>query len=297
MAISDGISDQRRAYLTGVTCSCGSRSTCMCSIIRQKDARRSKGRSSSDMQRRIRSTSSWPEILLMAKYCRSKHILANRFNWYLWSGHRHHWQASTSWHKKPGAVCVPVVADHILVLLLTFFSILGQLSYTFTPYLFVAVLPEQPDFLLIFLRLHRIFPQRRSFDLKPGEDQSVDKGLVKKDKSSANNPVFVIMDMKLLITLSSLYMQYRLCYAWIFFIIYFMFTKSNCIHCRLQYLIYSEFTVQNNQVREEMNKDDLINTHFVSMRMSPLVGSRTALQMSSCVTGMDLFIDTHRSER
>lgn len=76
-----------------------------------------------------------------------------------------------------------------------------------------------------------------------------------------------------------------------------MFTKSNCIHCRLQYLIYSEFTVQNNQVREEMNKDDLINTHFVSMRMSPLVGSRTALQMSSCVTGMDLFIDTHRSER
>lgn len=24
-----------------------------------------------------------------------------------------------------------------------------------------------------------------------------------------------------------------------FFIIYFMFTKSNCIHCRLQYLIYS----------------------------------------------------------
>lgn len=35
------------------------------------------------MHRRIRSTSSWPEILLIARYCRSKHILANRFSWYL----------------------------------------------------------------------------------------------------------------------------------------------------------------------------------------------------------------------
>ena len=83
MAILEGISDQRRAYLTGVTCSWGSRSTCMCSIMRQKEARRSKGRSSSDMQRRIRSTSSWPEILLMARYWRSRHMRANRFSWYL----------------------------------------------------------------------------------------------------------------------------------------------------------------------------------------------------------------------
>lgn len=41
MAISEGISDQRRAYFTGVTCSWGSRSTCMCSMSRQKDALRS----------------------------------------------------------------------------------------------------------------------------------------------------------------------------------------------------------------------------------------------------------------
>lgn len=47
MQISVGISDQRRAYLTGLTCSCGSRSTCMWSIRRQNDARRSAGSDSS----------------------------------------------------------------------------------------------------------------------------------------------------------------------------------------------------------------------------------------------------------
>jgi len=41
--IFNGISDQRRAYFTGVTVSCGSRSTCMCSISRQNEARRSYG--------------------------------------------------------------------------------------------------------------------------------------------------------------------------------------------------------------------------------------------------------------
>lgn len=39
------------------------------------------------------------------------------------------------------------------------------------------------------------------------------------------------------------------------------------------------------------------STYFVSMRMSAFAGSRTALQISSCVTGMDLFIDTHKSDR
>ena len=43
MEMTDGISDQSRAYLTGVTVSCGSRSTCICNIRRQKDARRSMG--------------------------------------------------------------------------------------------------------------------------------------------------------------------------------------------------------------------------------------------------------------
>lgn len=38
-------------------------------------------------------------------------------------------------------------------------------------------------------------------------------------------------------------------------------------------------------------------THLVSIRMSALVGLSTALQMSSWVTGMDLFMDTHRSDR
>lgn len=83
MAIFEGISDQRRAYLTGVTCSWGSRSTCMCNIRRQKEALKSKGKSSSDMQRRIKSTSSWLEILLMARYWRSRHIRAKRFSWHL----------------------------------------------------------------------------------------------------------------------------------------------------------------------------------------------------------------------
>lgn len=43
----DGISDQSRAYLTGVTCSWGSRSTCKCNIRRQNDARKSYGTISS----------------------------------------------------------------------------------------------------------------------------------------------------------------------------------------------------------------------------------------------------------
>jgi len=41
--MTEGMSDQSRAYLTGVTVSCGSRSTCMCSISRQKEARNSHG--------------------------------------------------------------------------------------------------------------------------------------------------------------------------------------------------------------------------------------------------------------
>jgi len=49
MEMTKGISDHSRAYLTGVTVSCGSRSTCMCNIRRQNDARRSNGKLSSDM--------------------------------------------------------------------------------------------------------------------------------------------------------------------------------------------------------------------------------------------------------
>lgn len=47
MVISVGISDHSRAYFTGFTCSWGSRSTCMCSIRRQKEARKSGGSDSS----------------------------------------------------------------------------------------------------------------------------------------------------------------------------------------------------------------------------------------------------------
>lgn len=94
IAISEGISDHRRAYFTGVTCSWGSRSTCIWSISRQKDALRSYGKFSSDMQRRMRSTSSWPDISFMAKYCRSRHILAKRLSWYLWGGGEIHKQTA-----------------------------------------------------------------------------------------------------------------------------------------------------------------------------------------------------------
>lgn len=38
-------------------------------------------------------------------------------------------------------------------------------------------------------------------------------------------------------------------------------------------------------------------TYFVSMSMSAFAGFSTALQINSCVTGIDLFIETHRSER
>lgn len=44
-----GISDHSLAYLTGVTVSWGSRSTCMCIIRRQKEALNSNGRVSSDI--------------------------------------------------------------------------------------------------------------------------------------------------------------------------------------------------------------------------------------------------------
>ena len=38
-------------------------------------------------------------------------------------------------------------------------------------------------------------------------------------------------------------------------------------------------------------------TYLVSMRMSAFAGFSTALQINSCVTGIDLFMETHRSER
>ncbi len=65
MEMTVGISLQRRAYLTGVTVSCGSRSTCMCSMRRQKDARSSYGSISSDMllRKRIQRSSTWNPFL------------------------------------------------------------------------------------------------------------------------------------------------------------------------------------------------------------------------------------------
>ncbi len=83
MLIEVGISVHKRANLMGVTSSWGSRSTCACSMSLQKDARRSKGRVSSIMQREISSTSSCFEISSMARYWRSKHIRANSLSWYL----------------------------------------------------------------------------------------------------------------------------------------------------------------------------------------------------------------------
>lgn len=38
-------------------------------------------------------------------------------------------------------------------------------------------------------------------------------------------------------------------------------------------------------------------THLVWMRMSALVGFSINLQISSCVTGIAVLLDTHRSER
>ena len=58
MEISDGISDHRRAYLTGVTVSCGSRSTCMCNMSRQNEARISIDRQLSDTHLHSTATSS-----------------------------------------------------------------------------------------------------------------------------------------------------------------------------------------------------------------------------------------------
>ena len=115
MLISVGISDHSLAYLTGVTGSCGSRSMCMWSIKRQNAARRSHDSSLSaihlkhqnyywikiitqffnyrkfyrasckrhNINLRIRSTSNCLLMLLIARYCLSRHIRENRFNWYL----------------------------------------------------------------------------------------------------------------------------------------------------------------------------------------------------------------------
>lgn len=83
MLIEVGISVQSRAYFTGVTSSWGSRSTWACSISLQKDARRSYGRVSSIMQRKMSSTSRYFEISSIARYWRSEHIWAYSFSWYL----------------------------------------------------------------------------------------------------------------------------------------------------------------------------------------------------------------------
>ena len=84
MLISVGISDHSLAYLTGVTDSCGSRSMCMCNISRQKAARRSHDSILSAIHLRMSFTSSCLLMLLIARYCLSRHIWENRFNWYLW---------------------------------------------------------------------------------------------------------------------------------------------------------------------------------------------------------------------
>lgn len=53
MEMTVGISDHNLAYFTGVTVSCGSRSTCICNISRQNEALNSKGRVSSDIHLEI----------------------------------------------------------------------------------------------------------------------------------------------------------------------------------------------------------------------------------------------------
>lgn len=44
---------------------------------------------------------------------------------------------------------LPVITDHLLVLLLPLLGILGQLPDAFTADLFIAVFPEQPHLLLV----------------------------------------------------------------------------------------------------------------------------------------------------
>lgn len=65
----------------------------------------------------------------------------------------------------------PVVADHLLVLLLALFCILGQLPNALTPNFLTIVFPKQPHLLLI-LCLYWVLPICCCLDLKPRQDQS-----------------------------------------------------------------------------------------------------------------------------
>ena len=69
MEMTVGISLHSLAYLTGVTVSWGSRSTCMCSIKRQNEARNSYGNISSDIHLSTEWSLSIKHFKKINKYC------------------------------------------------------------------------------------------------------------------------------------------------------------------------------------------------------------------------------------
>lgn len=80
------------------------------------------------MHRRIRSTSSWPEILLIARYCRSKHILANRFSWYL------------LWQNTPNPSCYTFPVDSF-----GWYNTMAAINNTCSLYLRSILRSDRPD--------------------------------------------------------------------------------------------------------------------------------------------------------
>lgn len=71
----------------------------------------------------------------------------------------------------PSSVSLPVVTNDFLVLLLPLASILGQLPDAFAASIFHVVLPEQPDLLLIQVRVRRKLSNTRELDLKVRQNQ------------------------------------------------------------------------------------------------------------------------------
>lgn len=164
MVMEVGISVQRRANLTGVTSSWGSRSTWACSMRRQKEALMSKGSVSSIMHRKMSSTSSCLEISSMARYCRSRHIRAKSFSWYLrvstetdshyklcflplpfLSSFTIYWKLMVgSWIFWHICVCLPVVGEDVLIVSVSLSCLLSQLSNAFLLSFINLICPHQP---------------------------------------------------------------------------------------------------------------------------------------------------------
>ena len=161
MVMEVGISVQRRANLTGVTSSCGSRSTWAWSMRRQKEARRSKGSVSSIMHRKMSSMSSCLEISSMARYWRSRHIRAKSFSWYLTKEddkfselfflqltffNLNLWQKNTNEPPWGWALCMrlPVVGEDVLIVSVSLSCLLSQMSDALLLFLVGLVRPHQP---------------------------------------------------------------------------------------------------------------------------------------------------------